>query len=76
MRRSPKESFLSQFTETMFKNAQWSMKGMVTGEPGQPVRHTWAEVHARAARIAGGLAAGGVADPAALVRLHLPGRAG
>ncbi len=60
MRRSPKESFLSQFTETMFKNAQWSMKGMVTGEPGQPVRHTWAEVHARAARIAGGLAAGGV----------------
>lgn len=60
MRRSPKESFLSQFTETMFKNAQWSMKGMVTGEPGRPVRHTWAEVHARAARIAGGLAAGGV----------------
>ncbi len=51
---------MSQFTETMFKNAQWSMKGMVTGEPGRPVRHTWAEVHARAARIAGGLAAGGV----------------
>lgn len=51
---------MSQFTETMFKNAQWSMKGMVTGEPGAPVRHTWAEVNARAARIAGGLAAAGV----------------
>lgn len=33
---------------------------MVTGEPGTPVRHTWAEVHARARRIAGSLAAAGV----------------
>ena len=31
---------MSQFTETMFKNAQWSMKGMVTGEPRPvPSRH-------------------------------------
>ncbi len=51
---------MSQFTETMFKNAKWSMKGMVTGEPGAPVRRTWAEVNTRAARIAGGLAAAGV----------------
>ncbi|MCV7177427.1 fatty acyl-AMP ligase [Mycolicibacterium sphagni] len=51
---------MSQFTETMFQNARWSMKGMVTGEPDAPVRHTWAEVHARACRIAGGLAAAGV----------------
>lgn len=51
---------MSQFTETMLSNAQWSMKGMVTGEPDAPVRHTWAEVHARASRIAGGLAAAGV----------------
>ncbi|WP_319434889.1 fatty acyl-AMP ligase [Mycobacterium sp. RTGN5] len=51
---------MSQFTETMFRNAQWSMKGLITGEPDAPVRHTWAEVHARACRVAGGLAAAGV----------------
>jgi fatty-acyl-CoA synthase len=44
----------------MFRNARESKKGMVTGEPGQPVRHTWAEVHERARRVAGGLAAAGV----------------
>src|SRR3981189_472830 len=45
----------------MFSNAQSSTKGMVTGEPDAPVRHSWAEVHERARRIAGGLAAAGVA---------------
>src|ERR1700719_1811316 len=44
----------------MYSNAQWSMKGMVTGEPDAPVRHSWAEVHERARRVAGGLAAAGV----------------
>jgi fatty-acyl-CoA synthase len=44
----------------MYRNAQWSLKGMVTGEPDAPVRHIWAEVHERARRIAGGLAAAGV----------------
>ena len=34
--------------------------GMVTGEPHEPVRHTWGEVHERARCIAGGLAAAGV----------------
>jgi fatty-acyl-CoA synthase len=33
---------------------------MVTGEPHEPVRHTWGEVHERARRIAGGLEAAGV----------------
>ena len=33
---------------------------MTTGEPDAPVRHTWAEVHERARRVAGGLAAAGV----------------
>ena len=33
---------------------------MVTGEPHEPVRHTWGEVHERARRIAGGLAAAGI----------------
>ncbi len=51
---------MSRFTETMYGNARWSLNGMTTGEPHAPVRHTWAEVHERAARIAGGLAAAGV----------------
>ena len=51
---------MSRFTETMFGNAQYSLKGMITGEPDAPVRHTWAEVHERARRVAGGLAASGV----------------
>lgn len=51
---------MSRFTEKMFRNARESSKGMVTGEPHTPVRHTWGEVHERARRIAGGLAAVGV----------------
>ncbi len=51
---------MSRFTETMYGSAQSSSKGMVTGEPNCPVRHTWGEVHERARRIAGGLAAAGV----------------
>jgi fatty-acyl-CoA synthase len=44
----------------MYGTAQSSSKGLVTGEPNCPVRHTWGEVHERARRIAGGLAAAGV----------------
>jgi fatty-acyl-CoA synthase len=44
----------------MFRSARESARGMVTGEPHEPVRHTWLEVHERARRIAGGLAAAGV----------------
>jgi fatty-acyl-CoA synthase len=51
---------MSRFTETMFRNAHTSVKGMVTGEPDAPVRHTWREVHEKARRVAGGLAALGV----------------
>ncbi|OBF64862.1 long-chain fatty acid--CoA ligase [Mycobacterium sp. 852002-51971_SCH5477799-a] len=51
---------MSKFTETMYRTAQSSSKGLVTGEPNCPVRHTWGEVHERARRIAGGLANGGV----------------
>ena len=51
---------MSRFTDKMFHNARTSTKGMVTGEPTEPVRHTWGEVHERARRIAGGLAAAGV----------------
>jgi fatty-acyl-CoA synthase len=51
---------VSQFTQTMFDNAQSSSKGMNTGEPDSPVRHTWGQVHERSRRVAGGLAAAGV----------------
>jgi fatty-acyl-CoA synthase len=51
---------VSRFTDKMFHNAMTSSKGMVTGEPLEPVRHTWGEVHQRARCIAGGLAAAGV----------------
>ena len=48
---------MSRFADTMFANARWSLNGMTIGEPHAPVRHTWREVHDRARRIAGGLAA-------------------
>jgi fatty-acyl-CoA synthase len=51
---------VSTFTETMYINARRSLKGMVTGEPHAPVRHTWAQVHQRARRVAGGLARSGI----------------
>ncbi|MCW2688354.1 MAG: long-chain fatty acid--CoA ligase [Mycobacterium sp.] len=51
---------MSRFTDKMFGNARTSSKGMVTGEPHNPVRHTWGEVHEQARRVAGGLAAAGV----------------
>jgi fatty-acyl-CoA synthase len=54
------EVCVSRFTEKMFHNARISKKGMVTGDPHAPVRHTWGEVHERSRRIAGGLAAAGI----------------
>jgi fatty-acyl-CoA synthase len=51
---------MSRFTDTMYDNAHTSTRGMVTGEPHAPVRHTWGQVHQRARRVAGGLAAAGV----------------
>jgi fatty-acyl-CoA synthase len=54
------EVVVSRFTDNMFRNAHKSTKGMVTGEPHHPVRHTWLEVHQRARQVAGGLAAAGI----------------
>jgi fatty-acyl-CoA synthase len=53
----------------MFDNARNSTNGMVTGEPDHPVRHSWIEVHERARRIAGGLAAAEVGRGSALAVL-------
>ncbi|MET0897055.1 MAG: fatty acyl-AMP ligase [Mycobacterium sp.] len=47
---------MSRFIDNMFANAT-TERGLVTGEPHHPVRHTWHEVNDRARRIAGGLAA-------------------
>lgn len=60
---------MSRFTETMYANALSSIKGLNTGEPHAPIRHSWAEVHQRARRIAGGLAASGVGPGDAVAML-------
>ncbi|HME16365.1 MAG TPA: fatty acyl-AMP ligase [Mycobacterium sp.] len=60
---------MSRFTETMYDSAQRSLKGMNTGEPNAPVRHTWRQVHERARRVAGGLAAAGVGHGDAVAML-------
>lgn len=51
---------MSRFCDTMYDNADACPRGLVTGEPHAPVRHTWGEVHERARRVAGGLARAGV----------------
>ncbi|HYO01877.1 MAG TPA: fatty acyl-AMP ligase [Mycobacterium sp.] len=51
---------MSTFTDTMFANASKSRNGMTTGDPGAPIRYAWSEVHERARRISGGLAAAGI----------------
>ncbi|NBH02370.1 fatty acyl-AMP ligase [Amycolatopsis sp. SID8362] len=52
---------MSRFVDTLVATAtgRGQQRGMVTGEPTEPVRRTWAEVHQEARRIAGGLVAGG-----------------
>jgi fatty-acyl-CoA synthase len=53
---------MSRFVDTMVATAAAGgrQRGMVTGEPHEPVRRTWAEVHEQARRVAGGLVAGGM----------------
>ena len=46
------EVVVSRFTEKMYRNARTVTTGMVTGEPYEPVRHTWLEVHERARAVA------------------------
>lgn len=51
------EVAVSRFVDAMLCAAESSTHGLVTGEPGSPVRSSWAEVHQSARRVAGGLAA-------------------
>ena len=51
---------VSRFVESMLSTAESSPRGLVTGDPGSSVRFSWGEVHQRARRVAGGLAALGV----------------
>src|SRR4249919_1584712 len=46
---------MSRFLATLLESAARSARGMVTGEPREPVRSTWAEVHHRALAMAAGL---------------------
>jgi fatty-acyl-CoA synthase len=48
---------MSRFLATLLESAARSSHGMVTGEPREPVRHTWAEVHDRARSMAAALRA-------------------
>jgi len=51
---------VSRFVEGVIANAHRARTGMVTGEPGAAVRHTWTDLHEHARRIAGALVAGGL----------------
>jgi fatty-acyl-CoA synthase len=48
---------MSRFLATLLESASRSSHGMVTGEPSEPVRRTWAEVHDRARAMAAALRA-------------------
>src|SRR3954454_2043811 len=49
---------MSRFLATLLESASRLSHGMVTGEPREPVRRTWAEVHAQAVAMAAALGAG------------------
>ncbi|MDT8911354.1 fatty acyl-AMP ligase [Amycolatopsis sp. PS_44_ISF1] len=62
---------MSRFVDTLVGTAagRGQQRGMVTGEPVEPVRRTWAEVHEQALRVAGALVAGGLAPGSAVAVL-------
>ncbi|TQF73979.1 AMP-binding protein [Rhodococcus spelaei] len=51
---------MSRFTEEMYATAESSGRGLVTGEPGTPLRQSWGDIHLIARRMAGGLEASGI----------------
>ncbi|WP_091612531.1 fatty acyl-AMP ligase [Amycolatopsis saalfeldensis] len=62
---------MSRFVDTLVGTAagRGQQRGMVTGEPKEPVRRTWAEVHDEALRVAGALVAGGLTPGSAVAVL-------
>jgi fatty-acyl-CoA synthase len=62
---------MSRFVDQLLETARTvgQRQGVVTGEPGEPVTTTWAEVHERARRIAGDLHAHGLSKHAAVAVL-------
>jgi fatty-acyl-CoA synthase len=52
---------VSRFIDLLLTSAAESPRGMTTGEPREPVRRTWAQVHETARRMAADLVAGGLA---------------
>ncbi|KAA9157101.1 fatty acyl-AMP ligase [Amycolatopsis acidicola] len=62
---------MSRFVDTLVATAAGGgqQRGMVTGEPKEPVRRTWAEVHEQAKCLAGGLVEGGLKPGSAVAVL-------
>jgi fatty-acyl-CoA synthase len=54
---------MSRFLAMLLESAAHSPRGMTTGEPKDPVRHTWPQVHATARRMAAVLRAGSADHP-------------
>jgi fatty-acyl-CoA synthase len=60
---------VSRFVDLLLHSAAESPRGMTTGEPREPVRRSWAEVHATALRMAADLVDGGLAPGTAVAVL-------
>ncbi|TDV45432.1 fatty acyl-AMP ligase [Actinophytocola oryzae] len=52
---------MSRFVDKLVATARTSDRGVTTGEPGEPVRTTWARVHEQARVVASGLVGHGLA---------------
>lgn len=52
---------MSRFVDRLVATAGTSDRGVTTGEPGEPVRTTWARLHEQARAVAGGLVGDGLA---------------
>ncbi|WP_054054466.1 fatty acyl-AMP ligase [Alloactinosynnema sp. L-07] len=62
---------MSRFVDMMVATAttRGAARGITTGEPKAPVRHTWAQVHEQARKMAGALIEGGLAKHGAVAVL-------
>jgi fatty-acyl-CoA synthase len=60
---------MSRFVDMLLASAATSTRGIVTGEPKQPLRRTWGQISELAHRMAGALTGGGVQPGAAVAVL-------